>query len=537
MEFAQASEDLQFGTQVDNNVRYKATSSSHRILLNTTMICLKPDVDATLRVGLRDVHCSIPRTKRSPCDPCMELANLENFIVELEKKRSELKRNINRTHSPFMRMIPPEIIARISGFTNTDFTIMGSLPAPILLSSVCSDWRRAVVGSPRLWSSIKIDLPYVSKTSKMAYDTFLRLAAFIDEWLARSGQLPLHISLFSCHEVPDPRSLEKYRTIFKILDRYSSRWHSLDISFTPTIFLCLQPDHLPLLEQLHVDVPFNIRNPERVLAFPPSPRLKEVKIHAFIHSVLPSLPDIGIQWDNVTHVSAESLTIQTCFKFLRLVPQLVHCKFHNIIVDAHNPPLRDLESPIFIPTLTYLLLSCYQRSPCSFLDKVVLPSLETLVLVYISSMDPLLAFLKRSACSLHTLSLQQLNIKKVDSLTRLLQFLSPSLTKLVISQSPGRPNEGYLSMLTQSYTSQTRGAAGNDFLPHLEFFGYGEGFDSSVMGPYPKRTSTTPAIALRSAYIDLDRVEAYQRLSKDVLAILECLKEDGILRTDSRFCI
>ena len=504
------------------------------------MICLKPDatdsqVDPTLGSDLRDVECSFSRTKRSPCDPCMELANLEKFIVELEKKRSELKRNINRTHSPFIRMIPPEIIAKISGYTNTDFTIMGNLPAPILLSSVCSDWRRAVVGSPRLWSSIKIDLPFISKTSKMAYDTFLRLAAFIDEWLARSGQLPLHISLFSCHEIPDPRTLEKYRTVFKILNRYSSRWHSLNISLTPTIFSCLQPDHLPLLEQFRVEVPFNMRNPEHVLAFPPSPRLKEVKIHAFIHSILPSLP-IGIQWDNVTHVSAESLTIQRCFEFLRLVPQLVHCKLYNIIVTgAHNPPLRDLESPIFIPTLRYLSLSCYQRSPCPFLDKVVLPSLETLVLFNTSSMDPLLAFLERSACSLHTLSLQQLNIKKVDSLTRLLQFLSPSLTKLVISQSPGRPgrsNEEYLSILTQTYTSQTRRAAVNDFLPHLEFFGYGGRFDSSVMGPYPKRTVTDPAIALRSACIDLDRVKVYQSISQDVLAILQHLKEDGILRTD-----
>lgn len=46
-------------------------------------------------------------------------------------KRFDLKRNINRAHSPFIRMISAEIIAKISGFANTESTILGRfLPAP-----------------------------------------------------------------------------------------------------------------------------------------------------------------------------------------------------------------------------------------------------------------------------------------------------------------------------------------------------------------------------------------------------------------------
>lgn len=504
------------------------------------MIYSHPNVDldaATLGsdlLQLEDIECSIScPSNKLPCHPCIELANLDKFMAKLERKRSEVKRNINRTHSPFIRMIPPEIIARISGFANTNFTIMGTgLPVLIIMSSICSDWRRAVVGTPRLWSSIKINLPSMSKTSRMPCRTFLLLATFIDEWLARSGQLPLHISLTSLHETPDsdPRTLEKYRAIFKILDRYSSRWHSLNISITPIVLSCLQPDHLPLLEQLHVDVPFNVGNPDCVLSFPPSPRLKEVGIHAFIHSMLPPLPNIGIQWDNVTHVSAETLAIHDCLEFLRLVPQLVHCTFHNIVVADRDPPLRHSELPILSPALTYLSLSCYQSSPCPFLDKVVFPSLETLILYDVSyGMDRLMTFLRRSACSLHTLSLRQLNIGKVDTLTRLLQFLSPSLTKLDISQSPRRSNEEYISILTKTYTSQK--ALGNDFLPHLEFFGYSEKFAAPGDLPnlptrsyHPKPTTPIP---LRSAYINLDRIS--QPVSQDVLSILQYL-EDGILR-------
>jgi hypothetical protein len=191
----------------------------------------------------------------------MELANLGNVIAILKMKRCELKRNINRIHSPFIRILPPQIIAMISGFANTDFTIIGNL----MLSSVCSDWRRIVVGTPQLWSSIKIDLPSKSQISDMA----LRLATFIDEWLARSGQLPLCISLRSREDLLDCSSLtlEEYRPIFKILDQYSSRWHILNIFIPPILLPFLQPDCLPLLEQLHIT---SGNNPRHVVTFPPA---------------------------------------------------------------------------------------------------------------------------------------------------------------------------------------------------------------------------------------------------------------------------
>ena len=140
----------------------------------------------------------------------------------------------------------------ISVYTNIDFTIIGRLPARILPSSVCSGWR-IVVGT-RLWSSVMIDLTSISQTPDMASSTMLRLATFIDEWLARSGQLPLNISLCSGRETPwnHPLTLEKCRPIFKTLDQYLSRWHRLNISIPPTILPFLQPDCLPLLEQLRI---------------------------------------------------------------------------------------------------------------------------------------------------------------------------------------------------------------------------------------------------------------------------------------------
>ena len=161
------------------------------------MTCKHCDVTV---VDLQGVEGSIPCSNGplTACKSCaVELANHENAINRLKTKRNKLKRIINRSHSPFIRIIPPKIIARISEFAIIDFRI---IPDVILLSSVCSDWRRIVAETPQLWSSIKIDLPsIVSQTSDIASSTLLRLATFIDEWLTRSGQLPLNISVCYGH--------------------------------------------------------------------------------------------------------------------------------------------------------------------------------------------------------------------------------------------------------------------------------------------------------------------------------------------------
>jgi hypothetical protein len=179
-------------------------------------LCGADDSDSTT-IDLQDLECGIFGPNSSPCNLCEELANLETLITRLGTKRFELKRNRNRTHSPFIRMIPPEIIARISGFTSTNFTIIGSLPAPILLSSVCRDWRQTVIGTPRLWTSIRINLPSISETSKMRACALSSLATFIDKWLARSGQLPLRISLTSANQTPGSQTVEMCRPIFQVI--------------------------------------------------------------------------------------------------------------------------------------------------------------------------------------------------------------------------------------------------------------------------------------------------------------------------------
>ena len=513
------------------------------------MICKRrgtDDSDATSASGdpqLEDIECNILGPDLSPCDPCKELADLKILMARLIKRRSELKRNINRIHSPFLLKIPAEIIAKISEFMITDATI--GLPSVLLLlTSICSDWRQIIVGTPQFWSSIRIDLPF-----DMVHSKTIRMVTFIDGWLTRSGELPLHISLGVSSgprgsRIAAANPPEIYHPIFKTLNRYSSRWHSLNISIPPALFSYLQPDCLPLLEQLHVKMEFQedytgMHEYPGLLTFPPSPHLKAVGIAKTSINFgvrLMSLFSFGIQWDTVTHVSTEWLTIRESLKLLLLTPRLVHGKLHNIVGSTRDNPF--LESPIVSP-LIYLSLSCSQGSPSRFFDNLILPSLDTLLLSDISPTDSLIACLERSACSLHTISLEYLWIGDFDNLIRLLQLLSPSLKKLELVVISGDDlndsNLQYLSILSKTYSSQIRSAMGDYFLPHLQTFKFGVSTlsNSTTFSPnlvtwnhHPRLVTSIP---LRSVHINLDTIP--NPIPQDILSLLEHLKEDGIVVT------
>ena len=531
-----------------------------------TRICKHCSVQVTVDdpQGVKSsVSCS---SNSSPCKSCLELEDLENAIVKLKMEQYELKRNINVINSPFIRLIPPEIIAKISGFAITDFTIRGRLSDGILLSSVCSDWRRAVVGTPELWSSIKIDLPSISQTSdsEMAgSNTLPRLATFIDEWLSRSGQLPLNITLsYGYHDwddISDPLTeeqyQEQYRPIFKILDQCSSRWRSLNIFIPPTLLQLLQrPVRLPMLEQLRIASCMTDPNP--IIYFPPAPYLTTVEIRQFKNYKLPISPFIGIHWNTVTHFSIQSISRDTLLEILNKNPQLVQCTLRKVCTRIGPAPIVSSDS------LTYLSIH-HNSGPSQVLDFITLPCLETLVLGNVTSTNsnPIISFLKRSACSLHTLSLLNCHDSKTNKYLPLLHFLSPSLKRLAISRNMSTiiGTQGYLSLLsriyasqfeslltriytsqveeslpTRVYTSPFEAPVGDGFLPHLEIFEYREASSSTLEIPmlpnlpsrnHPKKATSIP---LHSVYISLDSISD-MNVPHDISLTLRRLKEERIL--------
>ena len=135
-------------------------------------------------------------TLEEGCDPMDELAELDALSERLRLKRYDLKRKINRLYSPIIRKLPLDVMSTIFEFCLPGFTDHQLLPyteedlsIPLSLGAICSYWRDIAWSTPSLWSSLVIRVPSKHKSHITT--------GIAQEWLARSGQLPLSIRIYS----------------------------------------------------------------------------------------------------------------------------------------------------------------------------------------------------------------------------------------------------------------------------------------------------------------------------------------------------
>ena len=156
------------------------------------------------------------------CDPRDELAELDALSERLRLKRYDLKRKINRFHSSIVRQLPLDVMSTIFEFCLPDFTdhqlspyTKEDLSIPLSLGAICSYWRDIAWSIPSLWSSLVVRVP-------KKHDSHI-VTGITQEWLARSGQLPLSIRILSTFY---------NKTVFALADivnQYSTRWSELDL--------------------------------------------------------------------------------------------------------------------------------------------------------------------------------------------------------------------------------------------------------------------------------------------------------------------
>jgi hypothetical protein len=137
------------------------------------------------------------RCESEGCALWDELAELDaspERIIE----RYDLKRNINRFHSPIIRQIPTDVISIIFEFCLTDFADHQLSPydkmdlsIPLSLGAICSYWREIAWSTPTLWSSLVVRF-------SSGHDSHM-VTSITQEWLSRSGQLPLSICILAKH--------------------------------------------------------------------------------------------------------------------------------------------------------------------------------------------------------------------------------------------------------------------------------------------------------------------------------------------------
>ena len=327
------------------------------------------------------------------CDPRDELAELDAFL-ELERlslKPYDLKRKINRLYSPILRRLPPDVTSIIFEFCLPDFTDhqlyphpKGNHSIPLSLGAICSYWREIAWSTPRLWSSLVVRVPS-KHDSHMA-------TGIAQEWLARSGQLPLSIRILSTSYN------NAISELAYIVNQYSTRWSDLDL-YIPDYYyhrFHATDNHAPILKSIRFHCSDNAMMWMNLNFQLTCPRLERAILSLF------PMGGTNIQWDNLTHLTLHSMSIIDSFLILRKTPRLVFCKVSGSYAGYRGPSLGTL----VLTSLKSLQLLITNFAE-DFLNHLIAPHLEEFCLpkYYNASTEVVTSFLRRSACSLRSFSM------------------------------------------------------------------------------------------------------------------------------------
>ncbi|EDR05924.1 uncharacterized protein LACBIDRAFT_329437 [Laccaria bicolor S238N-H82] len=431
-----------------------------------------------------------------------EIERAQATLDELKRQRDELVRLINQYHaltSP-IRRIPQEILQEI--FINClpadRPAVMSEREAPLLIGRVCSSWRSISRSTAELWTSVRVSIPsttfiasetssvhgvvadwidYAAASNRMAE---LRTAA-LQEWLQRSGSLPVDISFSQWQDwtrVPFYSNVihEPHPVVDTILS-VSRRWRKLTVAAPSSSILCLsRPHDLPLLETLDLRFPnmgesirFGILKSKYNIFRTPS--LRRLSLAQSSGDCL----DYPVNWANLTDLAIEGhlwekLSLRQAFFLLSHCSQLVRCSLE--IWMSERPPLP--YSPLTHCNLKYL--SIFEGvDVTSIFDCLDLPAL--LEVEYHTSFTPnphkkpsLLTLLRKSNRSIQKLTTDPKRLVMED-LIECLHFI-PDATTLTLKPSRIDKDNGQRfdrTFLDKEFLSFFLPPASDTLCPKLKF--------------------------------------------------------------------
>ncbi|KJA19178.1 hypothetical protein HYPSUDRAFT_44425 [Hypholoma sublateritium FD-334 SS-4] len=348
------------------------------------------------------------------------------LVESLQAAHRVRRRKMNDIHDPFISRLPPEIASHI--FTiflpnDVENTYSIAYPTgirpttaitPLRLGAVCQAWREIAWSTPALWSSISIDMFATNKTT----------AEIVCDWLGRSGELPLYIRLYagldqgSSEYHPIPSRCEAHaQRVFDAVNIYANRWFYIDLEL-PTTFMqrvrCVT-SQTAMVETLRINLLAS-----EVLE-PPLDKTKQIDLHGrlsptnlLLHGL--HLAQVGIQWNNLTHVEAFDLSIAECLDLLRMAPAMTHLILTRLsMVGVYNPLGQQL-SFCHIGLRSLSLKAVYQYAAIAlnaFFERTSFPALTQLSFEQVpifseseTSVHSLLDHISRSATRLLDMKLK-----------------------------------------------------------------------------------------------------------------------------------
>ncbi|KIJ98510.1 hypothetical protein K443DRAFT_206906 [Laccaria amethystina LaAM-08-1] len=348
-----------------------------------------------------------------------EIEQLNTIICDLYDQHRALSEEIEAHRalmSPF-RQLPLDVMGEIFAHClpthrNAALSVQ---EAPLLLGRVCSEWRSVTLSTPRLWASLHIPTPkphiLFGPASIREMDT--RCQA-VREWILRSGEIPLSISLYSSDPLfpfngpPDPhRDIETFASVSRQILPFSRRWKTVDLgaiegSFTH--FQDIAEGDVPMLESLSItNIPINNFREPQVSSQAERPwkessgLLSAPKLRRLSLTYFRGLLDLPVRWSQLTHLkldaegsihASERLNGLRCSQVLNVLkkcPLLVSCSFRlgNTRSDAWIPPYSfETSSSQYALTLAFLqyfsldLTGSWDEAFLKYLDLPVLRHLE-----------------------------------------------------------------------------------------------------------------------------------------------------------------
>ena len=274
-----------------------------------------------------------------------EIDRLNSIIEKLYDEHSALNAEIeaHRALLSPLRQVPLDIMEEI--FTHclpTDQNaVMSTREAPLLLGRVCSEWRSITLSTPRLWASLHI--PSSTPESFIGHSALdfeiEKCCKGAEEWIRRSGECPLSISLHTpsphCHS--DIAIKQPFEEVSKQILLSSKRWKNfscrgLNDSFTH--FQKIAEGDVPMLESLGIAIvpgtfsqSFVTKTVMDISGLLLAPKLRKLSLTCFRENLL-SLP---VRWSQLTHLildaedSNESLRMPCLFTYSQVSKVLKNC--------------------------------------------------------------------------------------------------------------------------------------------------------------------------------------------------------------------
>ena len=475
-------------------------------------------------------RCGDAFEERPGCDPREELAELDALLERLTLKRYNLKRKINRFHSPIVRQLPPDVMSNIFEFCLPDITDhqfqlfsspaemkkkYGNLFTPLSLGAICVYWRDIAWSTPSLWSSMLVCDPG-------DYNICV-VTGIAQDWLARSGRLPLFICVFS-------KSYNKtVKALVDIINQYSTRWSDLDLEIPDYYFQYFHAtdNHAPILKSIRLQ---RSTTSDEVNFQLTCPRLEKATLTYF------PLDGINIQWDNLTHLTLHIMRVINSFFILRKTPRLVFCKILSFFL---LPPEGQI-IPVVTP-LKSLHLSKGSRTAEYFLDNLIAPHLEEFNLPRRSILgaEVVASLLRRSTCSLRSLSMIfSISPQYLEAFMNLLQSM-PSLTTLSITSVTAFKNtdpdechpRNILQLVAKVVSSQSASESlQQGFLPNLKILEY-TGRIYLYPGNYDELYPLPPIDNAAHSPLHLFKLDLHSsttRIPENMISYLSSLVERGV---------